>query len=184
MSQNVVVIQFDDAAEASAALKAIRDQHKENQIHLNDTAIITKDAQGKVHKVNEVSSATEIGAVAGGSLGLLLMFLFPIAGIAVGAASGAAIGALLGKGVDGKWVKEVTESLKPGTSALFLVFDQLTPSACARWSRIRATCCRRPCPTTSSTSCGKRFTTARRRVRARGRSFPISGTVGAQLSIT
>jgi len=129
MSQNVVVIQFDDAAEASAALKAIRDQHKENQIHLNDTAIISKDAEGKVHKVNEVSSATEIGAVAGGSLGLLLMFLFPIAGIAVGAASGAAIGALLGKGVDGKWVKEVTETLKPGTSALFLVFDQLTPSA-------------------------------------------------------
>ena len=56
MSQNVVVIQFDDAAEASAALKAIRDQHKENQIHLNDTAIISKDAEGKVHKVNEVST--------------------------------------------------------------------------------------------------------------------------------
>jgi uncharacterized membrane protein len=129
MSQDLIVIQFDDAAEASAALKAIRDQHKENQIHLNDTAIVSKDANGKIHKVNEVSSATEIGAVAGGSLGLLLMFMFPIAGIAIGAASGAAIGALLGKGVDGKWVKEVTESLKPGTSALFLVFDQLTPSA-------------------------------------------------------
>jgi uncharacterized membrane protein len=57
------------------------------------------------------------------------MVLFPIAGVAIGAASGAAIGAALGKGVDGKWVKEVTESLKPGTSALFLVFDQLTPSA-------------------------------------------------------
>ncbi|MBV9324175.1 MAG: DUF1269 domain-containing protein [Chloroflexi bacterium] len=129
MSQNVVVIQFDDVTAASAALKAIRDQHREHQIHLNDTAIIQKDADGKVHKVNELSSATEVGAVAGGSLGLLLMFMFPIAGIAVGAASGAAIGALLGKGVDGKWVKEVTESLKPGTSALFLVFDQLTPSA-------------------------------------------------------
>ena len=98
MSQNIVVIQFDDAAEASAALQAIRDQHKENQIHLNDTAIIRKDAEGKIHKVNEVSSATEVGAVAGGTLGLLLMFLFPIAGIAIGAASGAAIGAAAGQG--------------------------------------------------------------------------------------
>jgi uncharacterized membrane protein len=129
MSQDLIVIQFNDAASASAALKAIREQHKENQIHLNDTAIVSKDANGKVHKVNEVSSATEVGAVAGGGLGLLLMFLFPIAGIAIGAASGAAIGALLGKGVDGKWVKEVTESLQPGTSALFLVFDQLSPSS-------------------------------------------------------
>jgi uncharacterized membrane protein len=129
MSQDLIVIQFDDAASAGAALQAIRDQHKENQIHLNDTAIISKDTNGKIHKVNEVSSATEVGAVAGGALGLLLMFMFPIAGVAIGAASGAAIGAALGKGVDGRWVKEVTESLKPGTSALFLVFDQLTPSA-------------------------------------------------------
>jgi uncharacterized membrane protein len=129
MSQDLIVIQFNDAAAATAALKAIREQQKENQLHLNDTAIISKDAAGKVHKVNEVSSATEIGAVAGGSLGLLLMFLFPIAGIAIGAASGAAIGALLGKGVDGKWVKEVTESLTPGTSALFLVFDHFSASA-------------------------------------------------------
>jgi uncharacterized membrane protein len=129
MSQDVIVIQFPEAADASAALGAIREQHKENQIHLNDTAIVAKDADGKIHKVNELSSATEVGAVGGGTLGLLLMFMFPIAGVAIGAASGAAIGAALGKGVDGKWVKEVTESLKPGTSALFLVFDQLTPSA-------------------------------------------------------
>ena len=132
MSQDLIVIQFDDAAEAGAALQAIRDQHKENQIHLNDTAIVRKDPDGKIHKVNELSSATEIGAVAGGTLGLLLMFMFPIAGVAIGAASGAAIGAALGKGVDGKWVKEVTESLKPGTSALFLVFDQLDAVGDAR----------------------------------------------------
>ncbi|HEY1291779.1 MAG TPA: DUF1269 domain-containing protein [Chloroflexota bacterium] len=129
MSQDLIVIQFDDPEKAGAALKGIREQQKENQLHLNDTAIIRKDADGKIHKVNEVSSATEIGAVAGGGLGLLLMFLFPIAGIAIGAASGAAIGALLGKGVDGKWVKEVTESLQPGTSALFLVFDHLSASS-------------------------------------------------------
>jgi uncharacterized membrane protein len=62
MSQDLIVIQFDDAAKASAALQAIREQQKANQIHLNDTAIIRKDADGKVHKVNEVSSATEVGA--------------------------------------------------------------------------------------------------------------------------
>ena len=129
MSQDLIVIQFDDPEKAGAALKAIREQQKENQLHLNDTAIIRKDADGKIHKVNEVSSATEIGAVAGGALGLLLMFIFPIAGIAIGAGAGAAIGAALGKGVDGKWVKEVTENLQPGTSALFLVFDHMSAAS-------------------------------------------------------
>jgi uncharacterized membrane protein len=53
----------------------------------------------------------------------------PIAGLAVGAASGAAIGALSNRGVEGKFVKEVTEQLKPGSSALFLVFRDLNPLA-------------------------------------------------------
>lgn len=129
MSQDLIVISFDDEAQAQAALRTIREQAKLGQFHLNDTAIVRKDQSGKVHKVNELSSATEIGAVGGGALGLLLTFLFPVAGIAIGAAAGAAIGASLGQGVDRKFVKEVTENLQPGTSALFLVFDHFNPSS-------------------------------------------------------
>lgn len=129
MSQDLIVISFDAEAKAQEALAAMRAQQKAGQIHLQDTAIVAKDESGKVHRVNELSSATEIGAVAGGGLGLMLTIMFPVAGIAIGAATGAAIGAALGHGVDRGFVKEVTEKLTPGTSALFLVFDRMSPEA-------------------------------------------------------
>ena len=69
---------------------------------------------------NEVSGATETGAVVGGSLGLLLSFMFPVAGIVIGAGGGALVGKLLERGVDGNFVKDVGEELQPGTSALFI----------------------------------------------------------------
>lgn len=63
-------------------------------------------------------TGTGIGAL----LGLLLgSFFFPLTSIALGALGGAGVGALTGLGVDGKFVKEVKESLKPNSSALFLI---------------------------------------------------------------
>jgi uncharacterized membrane protein len=128
MTQQLVVLSFDDEQQAAEALRALRGQQGAGVIHLNDTAVVTKDQAGSVHASGEFSSATEIGAVGGGTLGLMLAFMFPVAGIALGAAGGAAVGALLDKGVDRKFVKEVGDSLQPGTSALFLVFDQANPA--------------------------------------------------------
>jgi uncharacterized membrane protein len=54
--------------------------------------------------------------------------MFPLAGLAMGAAGGAAVGAMLDQGVDRNFRKQVTEELKPGESALFLVFDQMHPT--------------------------------------------------------
>ena len=52
-----------------------------------------------------------------------------IQGAAVGAAGGAAIGAVLQQGVDGSFVKEVSQSIEPGKSALFLEIGAGHPSA-------------------------------------------------------
>ena len=55
-------------------------------------------------------------------LGLLLAGLFfPLAGIAVGAGLGALVGKSFHLGIDKKFIEEVSESLKPGTSALFVI---------------------------------------------------------------
>ena len=50
-----------------------------------------------------------------------LLFLVPIAGMAIGAASGALAGHLSDYGMDDKWIKEVAGSIPPGGSALFVM---------------------------------------------------------------
>jgi uncharacterized membrane protein len=121
---DLLVVVFDKEDDASNALKNFRSLEKAGQIHLEDTAVIYKDSAGKVRVKNELDSGVETGAVVGGILGGIVFLMFPVAGIALGAAAGAGVGALLGKGVDKKFVKEVSESLQPSTSALFLLISK------------------------------------------------------------
>ncbi len=117
----LIVITFDDEEQAGQALRSLRGLEKQGLLKLNDTAVVAKDRSGRVHTKNEVSSATETGAVVGAIVGGLLTFMFPPLGAALGAAGGAAVGASLGEGVDPGFVREVQQSLRPSTSALFLV---------------------------------------------------------------
>ncbi len=118
---DLVVMTFDDERQAGEALQSLRRLERQDLVQLDDTAVVVKDQGGKVHTRNEVSSATEVGAVVGAVLGGILTFMFPPLGAVIGAAGGAGVGALLDRGVDGGFVREVQESLRPGTSALFLV---------------------------------------------------------------
>jgi uncharacterized membrane protein len=129
MEDNLVVITFDQEDTAAEVLKVIRRLEHEGVMKLSDSAVVAKDPDGKVHVKNEVSSATEVGAVTGAVVGGLLTVFFPVAGIALGAAAGAGIGALVHAGVDGSFVKEVSEGLQPGGSALFMIISHGHPSA-------------------------------------------------------
>ena len=57
-------------------------------------------------------------------MGLFIGFLVggPIGAMIVGGLGGAAIGSMADLGVDKTFVKEVSDALQPGTSALFLIF--------------------------------------------------------------
>lgn len=118
---DVVVVVFDDLEEARKARDAVRAIQKANQLSLDDAAVVVKDASGKVHVDGEVDRGVKVGAGVGALLGLLVFFLFPLSGVLVGAAGGALVGKLMGDHVDKKFVKEVSDSLKPGGSALFLI---------------------------------------------------------------
>ena len=120
MSEFIAII-FDDAEQATAALGSVRSLEHEDKIHLKDTAVVTKDADGKVSVKNEASSGTETGAVVGGILGAMLFLIFPIAGILGGAVVGGLIGRAVSPGVDGGFVKDVAADLPAGGSALFLL---------------------------------------------------------------
>ncbi len=116
----IVVISFDTEDQARQALASLRGVEKQGGIHFEDTAVVTHKSDGSFDVKNEASSATEAGAVVGGLIGGLVFFVFPVAGIAIGAAAGAGIGAAMGQGVPGDFVKEVEGKLPAGKSALFL----------------------------------------------------------------
>jgi uncharacterized membrane protein len=126
---SLVVITFDNPDEAHELRLQLKELQKEGQINVEDSAVIRKDENGKIHVVNEVDKTVMGGAAVGGLLGMLLFILFPVAGIALGAAGGALIGSTLDRGVDKKFVKQVSEELKPNSSALFMVTNEANVTA-------------------------------------------------------
>jgi len=123
-----IVVTFDDPARAGQVREEIGAMQKESQLSLDDSAVVVKDAEGKIHVHNEMDRGVKTGAVGGSLLGLLIGgLLFPIAGILVGALVGGGIGALANLGVDKKFVKEVEAALAPNSSALFLIVRAADP---------------------------------------------------------
>jgi uncharacterized membrane protein len=120
MSQ-LVVLGFDTEQQALDALKSLRRLESDGRISFEDTAVVSHGLDGKFQVKNEASSTTETGAVVGAILGGFVTFIFPVAGIAIGALAGAGVGSLMGRGVSGDFVKDVKEELPPGKSALFLL---------------------------------------------------------------
>jgi uncharacterized membrane protein len=119
---NLIVLTFNDTEQAGQVFEAIKGAQSTGRVKIDDAAVIVKDESGKVEVKNQVETSVKTGAVGGGLLGLLLAgVFFPLAGIAIGAVGGALVGKSLGKGVDQKFVKDVTETLKPASSALFVI---------------------------------------------------------------
>jgi uncharacterized membrane protein len=69
------------------------------------------------------------GAVSGGFWGTLIgmLFLVPLVGMAVGATMGAVSGALHDVGISDTFMKDLAQTMKPNTSALFVLVRKATP---------------------------------------------------------
>jgi uncharacterized membrane protein len=117
----LIVIAFDHFDDARSAMANLRTIEREGRIRFEDTAIVERDPDGTAHARNEMSGTTETAAAIGALIGGVILFAFPLAGIAIGAALGATIGAMLDRGVSTAFVDEVKTTLRPGRSALFLV---------------------------------------------------------------
>ena len=118
---DLLVIKFDGAQTADEALASVRGVERGGGFGLTDTAVVSKNQAGELRVKNEWSTGAETGAVVGGLLGAMVSFMFPPAGAAVGAGLGALVGSKFDTGVDQGFVKDVSEALKPDTSALFLM---------------------------------------------------------------
>ena len=118
----LVVIAFDDPEEAGKVRATLSSLEQSGHLNLDDSAVVVKDEEGEVHLKNEVDRGVKVGAVGGSAIGLLIgSVFFPIGGLVLGALGGALVGKLMDKGVDQKFVKEVSEELKPGSSAIFFI---------------------------------------------------------------
>jgi uncharacterized membrane protein len=127
---NLIVITFDNMEEAGKVRESIRQQEKGGRIRLDDSAVVVKDENGKVHVKDQMDRGVKVGGVTGGLLGLLIASLFfPLAGIVVGVLGGMGVGALADLGIQKKFVKEVADAITPGTSALFVIVRDSDPNA-------------------------------------------------------
>ena len=118
---DLVVLKFDTTEAATELRAALKGLERSGLLDLEDAAVIYRDVDGTVRQQNQVSQTAKVGAFGGAMAGLLLGFMFPVVGLAAGAASGAWIATMLDRGVDPAFVKEVGAALQPGHSALFLV---------------------------------------------------------------
>jgi uncharacterized membrane protein len=119
----LTVWRFDTADGADGALGVLERLRKQELITIHDAAIVTWPEDRKKPKTEQLHSLMGVGALGGAFWGLLfgLIFLVPLLGAAVGAATGAFAGTLTDVGIDDGFIKEVRETVTPGTSALFLM---------------------------------------------------------------
>ena len=94
-----------------------------------DAAVVQKDPDGKTHVKGTLDGGAVGGAAIGGALGLLLFMFFPILGVAIGAIGGALVGHAVSDRIDKDFVREVTEKLEAGHSALFVLIKDAEPDA-------------------------------------------------------
>jgi uncharacterized membrane protein len=124
---SLVVIGYDDIFKAEEVRLSLIKMQRDYLIDLEDAVVAVKDPAGKV-KLHQAINLTAAGAASGGFWGALvgLIFLNPLLGLAVGAGTGAVAGALSDVGINDNFMKELAATMKPGSSALFVLVRKVT----------------------------------------------------------
>lgn len=124
----LVVIGFEDENTAFDMRADLAKLQKEYLIEMEDVVVVTKDETGKV-KLHQAANLTAAGAVGGSFWGLLIgmIFLNPLVGAAVGAGAGALSGKFTDIGINDQFMKDLSETFMPGSSALFVLVKKSTP---------------------------------------------------------
>ena len=124
----LIAIGYPDETTAVQAMEEAERLADELIIQPDALAAIVCNREGKFKVVTNHHQVAG-GATWGGFWGLLfgMLFFVPLFGMALGAGFGALMGKLEREGIDREFQEQVRELLKPGTSALFLVVEKVTP---------------------------------------------------------
>ena len=125
---DLIVIGYPDETTAALAADEARALARDLIIQPDAIASIVRDKEGKYH-VNTSHHAVGTGATWGMFWGLLfgLLFFVPVFGLAIGAGLGALMGKITKSGINKEFQDQVRDLIKPGTSALFLMVEKVTP---------------------------------------------------------
>ena len=125
----LIVVAFDDEFKADAVLADLVRRQTGYQVNQEDAAVVIRKADGQLlirHTHPLIAAMGAHGTFWGLLLGILL--LNPLAGIIIGGAVGVAAGSLQHAGIDDAFIKALGGKAKPGTSMLFILDRQATPS--------------------------------------------------------
>jgi uncharacterized membrane protein len=132
----LVAVGFDNPQEADRVLTELARLQREYLIDLEDAVVAIRQPDGRVNlkqSINMIGTGAATGGLSGALWGSLvgLLFLNPLAGMAVGgligAGSGALSGSLVDYGIDDNFIRQVADTLQPNTSALFVLVRKVQP---------------------------------------------------------
>ncbi|HEY1332208.1 MAG TPA: DUF1269 domain-containing protein [Actinomycetota bacterium] len=124
---DLIAIGYPDTTTALQAEEEVQRLAKDLVIQPDAVAAIVRDESGKIKTItnmHEVGAGATWGMFWGFLFGLL--FFVPFFGMAIGAGMGALMGKVGKSAVDKQFQDQVRDMLKPGTSALFMVVEQMT----------------------------------------------------------
>ena len=113
---NLIVLDFDGIHTADEVLNKLHSLQKEHLIDLEDACVVERDKDGKIH-IEQAVNMTALAAARGGSMGAFwgtlvgLLFLNPLAGLAIGAVAGARGNRKWNERVRANWIRESTSVL-------------------------------------------------------------------------
>ena len=124
---HLVVLGLDNRDDAERVFDLAGDLAKQQLLQLEDAAYAYKDDKGKV-RIKQSVNLTGAGAAGGALWGTLigLIFLNPLAGLAVGAATGAVAGKLTDVGINDDMIKQIGQQLQQGKAAVFVLARSAT----------------------------------------------------------
>jgi uncharacterized membrane protein len=124
---HLVVLGLDDREDAERVFDLTGDLARQQLLQLQDAAYAWRDDKGKV-RIQQSINLTGAGAASGALWGTLigLIFLNPLAGLAVGAATGAVAGKLTDVGINDDMIKQIGQQLQQGKAAVFILARSAT----------------------------------------------------------
>jgi uncharacterized membrane protein len=127
---DLIVIAYPDEYKSEEALNEVERLQRQLILEVDGAASVVRNMDGKV-KVNAPGSGVAVGggALSGVLWGTLfgLLFFVPVLGAVAGGIFGTLLGTLNKSGIDQAFRDKVSAQLKPGTSALVMVVEKVTP---------------------------------------------------------